>query len=62
MINHITNLCIDELSMIRNQANYLTCANLAHELLDMLEFQGMLPPEAADFNLGNSWEPENEEK
>lgn len=43
-----------------NYRNYTTTE--ADELLDMLEFQGMLPPEAADFNLGNTWEPEDEEK
>ena len=35
----------------------------SHELiLDRILEAGMLPPEAADFNLGNTWEPEDEEK
>lgn len=32
----------------------------ARMVLARCESVGMLPPEAADFNIGNNWEPEEE--
>lgn len=31
---------------------------LTEVFLDLFLNEGMLPPEAADFNIGNNWEPE----
>lgn len=48
---------------IESSGNYrVDQLNRMENILKTLELIGMLPPEAADFNLGNTWEPEDEEK
>lgn len=39
-------------------SGYITLDQFMYDLLKMQEGNGVLPPEADDFNIGNNWEPE----
>ena len=45
--------CLD----IPNES-FVTNKKFDEYILDKIEKAGMIPPEAADFNIGNNWEPE----